>query len=88
MILYFLREKEYPDIRMHLRRFTRLTNALSRKLENLKAALSLHFRFYNFCRVHGSPRATQAMATGVTVTCENGIHSSPRRVIRRTTHVS
>jgi hypothetical protein len=53
---------------MHLRRFTRLTNAFSKKLENLKAALSLHFAWYNFCRVHSTLRVTPAMAAGVTET--------------------
>jgi len=48
-----------------LRRFTRLTNAFSKKLENLKAALSLHFAWYNFCRVHSSLRVTPAMEAGI-----------------------
>jgi hypothetical protein len=50
---------------MQLRCFTRLTNAFSKKLENLKAALSLHFAWYNFCRIHQSLRVTPAMAAGV-----------------------
>ena len=37
---------------MMCRRFTRLTNAFSKKLANLKAALALHFAYYNFCRIH------------------------------------
>ena len=52
-------------IRMQLRRFTRLTNAFSKKLENRKAALALHFAWYNFCRVHSTLRETPAMAAGV-----------------------
>ncbi|PYY00251.1 MAG: hypothetical protein DMG64_17325 [Acidobacteria bacterium] len=48
-----------------MRRFTRLTNAFSKKLENLKAAIALHFAHYNFCRVHGSLRITPAMAAGI-----------------------
>lgn len=53
-------------MRMQLRRFTRLTNAFSKKLVNLKAALALHFAHYNFCRMHSSRRVTPAMAAGVT----------------------
>jgi hypothetical protein len=51
---------------MQLRRFTRLTNAFSRKLENLRAAVNLHFVYYNFCRVHASLRVTPAMEAGLT----------------------
>jgi hypothetical protein len=51
---------------MACRRFTRLTNAFSKKLENLKAALSLHFAWYNFVRIHRTLRVTPAMAAGVT----------------------
>ncbi len=51
---------------MQLRRFTRLTNGFSKKLANLKAALALHFAWYNFCRIHSSLRVTPAMAAGVT----------------------
>lgn len=58
-------ERQNLSIRMQLRRFTRLTNAFSKKLENLKAALALHFAHYNFCRVHSSLRVTPAMAAGI-----------------------
>jgi hypothetical protein len=51
---------------MACRRFTRLTNAFSKKLDNLKAALALHFAWYNFVRIHRSLRVTPAMAAGVT----------------------
>ena len=51
---------------MHMRRLTRLTNAFSKKLENLKAAVALHFAYYNFCRVHQSLRVTPSMQAGVT----------------------
>jgi hypothetical protein len=44
-----------------MRRLTRLTNAFSKKWENLKAALALHFVYYNFCRVHQTLRVTPAM---------------------------
>jgi hypothetical protein len=50
---------------MSIRRFTRLTNALSKKVENLRAAVSLHFAHYNFMRVNKSLRITPAMAAGV-----------------------
>ena len=58
-------ERQNLTIRMQLRRFTRLTNAFSKKLENLKAALALHFTWYNFCRVHSSLRVTPAMQAGI-----------------------
>ena len=48
-----------------MRRFARLTNGFSKKLENLKAAVSLHFTHYNFVRLHRSLRVTPAMAAGV-----------------------
>ena len=48
----FYIERQNLTMRMQMRRFTRLTNAFSKKLENLKAACALHFAHYNFCRVH------------------------------------
>ena len=51
-----------------MRRLTRLTNAFSKKLDNFKSAVSLHFAYYNFVRVHKSLRMTPAMAGGVTDT--------------------
>ena len=53
-------------MRMQMRRLTRLTNAFSKKLENLKAAVSLHFAHYNFVRIHGTLRVTPAMEAGIT----------------------
>src|SRR6185295_12426393 len=53
-------------MRMHMRRFTRLTNAFSKKLENHIAAIALHFMYYNFVRIHQTLRVTPAMAAGVT----------------------
>jgi hypothetical protein len=50
---------------MQIRRFTRLTNAFSRKPENHAAAISLHVAWYNLCRVHESLSTTLAMALGV-----------------------
>ena len=61
-------ERQNLAVRMQLRRFTRLTNAFSKRLENMKAALSLHFAWYNFCHVHSSLRVTPAMAAGLTTT--------------------
>ncbi|MFZ5524973.1 MAG: IS1 family transposase [Pseudomonadota bacterium] len=51
--------------RMQMRRFTRLTNAFSKKIENLRAAVGLHFAHYNLARVHGSLRVTPAMEAGI-----------------------
>jgi len=53
-------------MRMSMRRYTRLTNAFSKKVENLTAAVSLHFMYYNFVRVHQSLKTTPAVAAGVT----------------------
>ena len=53
-------------MRMHMRRFTRLTNAFSKKLENHMHAISLYFMFYNFCKIHKSLRVTPAMQAGLT----------------------
>jgi IS1 family transposase len=58
-------ERQNLTVRMQLRRFTRLTNAFSKKLENLKAALSLYFAWYNLCRIHLTLRVTPAMAAGI-----------------------
>ena len=49
-----------------MRRFTRLTNAFSKKVENLAAAVGLHFMYYNFCRVHQTLKTTPAVAAGIT----------------------
>jgi hypothetical protein len=50
---------------MNMRRFTRLTNAFSKKVENLFYAVSLHFMYYNFCRIHQTLRVTPAMEARV-----------------------
>lgn len=59
-------ERQNLTLRMQQRRFTRLTNAFSKKLENHKAAVSLYVAHYNLCRVHEALRITPAMALGVT----------------------
>src|SRR6266496_4739656 len=59
-------ERNNLNIRMHSRRMTRLTNAFSKKLENHKHAMALHFLYYNFVRIHQTLRTTPAMAAGVT----------------------
>ena len=59
-------EKQNHTLRMHCRRLTRLTNAFSKKLENFKAAVALHYGYYNFVKVNGAIRCTPAMEAGVT----------------------
>jgi hypothetical protein len=59
-------ERQNLTMRMQMRRFTRLTNAVSKSLRNLKDALTLHFCHYNFVRIHGSLHVTPAVAAGVT----------------------
>jgi IS1 family transposase len=58
-------ERQNLTMRMSMRRFTRLTNGFSKKLENLKAAVGLHFAHYNFVRLHKTLRTTPAMAAGI-----------------------
>jgi len=59
-------ERQNLTMRMNMRRFIRLTNAFSKKLENHKAAIALHFYHYNFMRIHQSLRVTPAMQASVT----------------------
>ncbi len=59
-------ERQNLTMRMNMRRFTRLTNAFSKKIQNLEYAVALHFMYYNFCRIHQTLRITPAMAAGIT----------------------
>lgn len=59
-------ERNNLTMRMSMRRFTRLTNAFSKKIENHAHAVALHFMYYNFSRIHSTLRMTPAMAAGVT----------------------
>jgi IS1 family transposase len=59
-------ERQNLTMRMHMRRFTRLTNGFSKKVANHAHACALHFAYYNFCKIHQTLRTTPAMAAGVT----------------------
>src|SRR3989440_4439052 len=59
-------ERQNLTVRMQMRRFTRLTNAFSKKVRNLEAAVDVHFFYYNFIRLHQTLRVTPAMEVKVT----------------------
>jgi IS1 family transposase len=75
-------ERQNLTMRMSMRRFTRLTNAFSKKIENLKAAVALHFAWYNFCRVHKTLRVTQPWRPVWTPASGQSAIWSPRPQIR------
>jgi hypothetical protein len=82
-------------MRMSIRRFTRLTNAFSKKLENHAAAVALWFMYYNFCRVHSTLRVTPAMESGLSnhvwtieELCDLLASTHPQTLARRTKSVS
>ena len=58
-------ERQNLTMRMGMRRFTRLTNAFSKKIENHVAAIALHYMYYNYCRIHQTLRVTPAMESGI-----------------------
>lgn len=59
-------ERQNLTMRMHMRRFTRLTNGFSKKVDNHRHSVSLHYMFYNFCRIHQTLKVTPAMEAGLT----------------------
>jgi hypothetical protein len=59
-------ERQNLTMTMHIRRFTRLTNAFSKKVENHAYHVALHYMYYNFCKIHQTLRVTPAMEAGVT----------------------
>jgi hypothetical protein len=58
-------ERQNLTMRMSMRRFTRLTNAFSKRIDNHRHAVALYFMYYNFCRIHQALRVTPAMEAGL-----------------------
>ena len=59
-------ERQNLTMRLHMRRFTRLTNGFSKKVDNHRHSVALHYMFYNFCRIHQTLKVTPAMEAGIT----------------------
>ena len=76
-------ERQNLTMRMHMRRLTRLTNGFSKKIENFRAAVALHFGYYNFVRVHKSLRMTPAMAVVSPTTFDGAGTMEARRAHNR-----
>jgi len=76
-------ERQILTMHMEMSRFTRFTNAFSKKIENHLHMLSLYFLHYNFCRMHGSLRCTPAMAAGLKVKARHFRISTPPDSIER-----
>src|SRR5207253_6580305 len=62
-------ERQNLTMRMCVRRFTRLTNGFSKKVENHVYSVAIHYMHYNFCKVHQTLRVTPAMESGLPITC-------------------
>jgi len=81
-------ERQNLTMRMHMRRFTRLTNGFSKKVDNHRHSVALHYMFYNFCRIHQTLRCTPAMEAGLTDhvwTLEELIALLPKPVVKSST---
>ena len=81
-------ERQNLTMRMHMRRFTRLTNAFSKKIDNHRHSVALHYMYYNFCRVHQTLRVTPAMEAGISDhvwSLEELVALLPKPVVRAST---
>ena len=74
-------ERQNLTVRMQMRRLTRLTDAFSKKWENLWAAYCLHFAYYNFCRIHKTLRVTPSIEAGIVGTVWTAARTPGGRVI-------